>query len=124
MGITHLKIIPGADVLVARITDCEAALFPDEQAAVSRAVEKRRAEFAAGRSLARIALTEIGHAPCAIAQADRAPVWPLGIVGSITHSNDYVAVCVVNQTTHTATSGSGIIMTNDIFLLSPICTCV
>ena len=87
-------------MLVARITDCEAVLFPEEQAEVSRAVEKRRAEFAAGRSLARIALTEIGHAPCAILQADRAPVWPPGIVGSITHNNEYVAVCVINRATY------------------------
>jgi len=87
-------------VLVARITDCEAVLFPEEQAEVSWAVEKRRAEFAAGRSLARIALTEIEHAPCAIPQADRAPMWPSGIVGSITHNNEYVAVCVVNRATH------------------------
>jgi len=97
-----LKIIPGVDVLVARIADCQAALFPEEEAEVSRAVHKRRREFAAGRALACIALAELGHPPRPIPRLGRAPVWPPGIVGSITHSNEYVAVCVAEQTTHTA----------------------
>ena len=61
-------------------------LMPDEQAYITRAIPKRRYEFAAGRRAARHALTELGLPPTAIPQApDRAPVWPEGIVGSITH---------------------------------------
>ncbi|QFS84590.1 4'-phosphopantetheinyl transferase Npt [Roseivivax sp. THAF40] len=61
-------------------------LFPIEEAAVSRAVAGRRAEFAAGRQAARQALKALGYAPVAIPMAeDRAPVWPQGIVGSLSH---------------------------------------
>ena len=51
------------------------------------AVPARLREFAAGRSAARLALALIGIAPMTIPKgADRAPIWPAGVVGSITHS--------------------------------------
>lgn len=100
LDITRLTIAPGANVLAARIADCDAQLLPGEQDGVTRALAKRRMEFAAGRTLARIALTEIGHAECAIPQAGRTPVWPSGIVGSIAHDKEYVAVCVLSRETH------------------------
>jgi 4'-phosphopantetheinyl transferase EntD len=63
-----------------------AALWEDETAAIAHAIPKRRAEFAAGRRAARAAMTEIGHAPFAIPQGrDRAPIWPVGLSGSIAH---------------------------------------
>ncbi|TYO88760.1 4'-phosphopantetheinyl transferase family protein [Oceanicella actignis] len=62
-------------------------LFGEEAAAVARAVEPRRREFAAGRRAARAALASLGIAPAAIPMgADRAPVWPAGAVGSISHT--------------------------------------
>ena len=85
---------PDLDVLIARIAECDQALFPEEQMAISRAVEKRQHEFAAGRNLARKALKRLGQAVCAIPRNDRAPVWPEGTVGSISHSAELVAVCV------------------------------
>ncbi|MHA6347702.1 4'-phosphopantetheinyl transferase family protein [Roseivivax sp. CAU 1761] len=61
-------------------------LYAVEEAAVIRAVAGRRAEFAAGRAAARAALAAIGVAPQAIPMAeDRAPVWPAGTTGSISH---------------------------------------
>jgi 4'-phosphopantetheinyl transferase EntD len=64
----------------------EDGLFPQEMPAIARAVPKRRAEFAAGRRAARAALAEIGIAPVAVPVGDhRAPVWPEGVVGAITH---------------------------------------
>lgn len=89
-----LEIAPGLDVLIAPIADCDQMLFPEEQAAIARAVEKRKREFAAGRNLAREALTRLGHAAGAIPRIERMPVWPLGTVGSISHSDELVAVCV------------------------------
>lgn len=60
-------------------------LMPGED--LPNAVPRRRAEFSAGRSAARMALAELGLPAVAIpAAADRAPVWPEGVVGSITHS--------------------------------------
>jgi 4'-phosphopantetheinyl transferase EntD len=63
-------------------------LFPVEEAAVSRAVVKRRNEFAAGRSAARAALVGLNQMPSEIPMAeDRSPVWPNGITGSISHTD-------------------------------------
>jgi 4'-phosphopantetheinyl transferase EntD len=63
-----------------------AALWDEEARAIARAIPKRRAEFAAGRSAARAAMADIGLAPVAIPQGhDRAPIWPEGLSGSIAH---------------------------------------
>ena len=90
-------MIPGADVLIGRIRDHLGPLFPEELPGISRAVEKRRREFAAGRNLARTALAGMGVAPCAIVQSDRSPVWPPGIAGSIAHTDEFVAVSVADR---------------------------
>lgn len=61
------------------------ALWPGE--GVARATPTRQAEFSAGRHAARMALRAIGLSDAAIPQGcDRAPIWPAGIIGSITHS--------------------------------------
>ncbi len=68
----------------------EIKLFPEELAAVGRAVEKRRREFTTARALARRALARLGVEPCAIANGERGqPLWPAGVVGSITHCAGY-----------------------------------
>jgi 4'-phosphopantetheinyl transferase EntD len=73
-------------------------LWPSE--ALPNAVPKRQREFAAGRCAARAALSQLGFAAAAIPQgADRAPVWPPGITGSITHS-DTLCLAAVTQLQH------------------------
>jgi 4'-phosphopantetheinyl transferase EntD len=68
------------------------ALFAEEEAAVARAVEKRRREFATGRHCARAALAVLGLPPAPVLRGERgAPRWPDGIVGSITHCDGYRA---------------------------------
>jgi enterobactin synthetase component D / holo-[acyl-carrier protein] synthase len=72
-----------------------APLLPDEAEAVRHAGSRRRREFAAGRTCARIALQKIGiHQFSIRCGADRLPRWPHGIVGSITHSTDYCAAAI------------------------------
>jgi len=62
-------------------------IHPDEAAQVATAVPKRRAEFGAGRACARRALTRLGIADFVLKNGpDRAPRWPSGVVGSITHA--------------------------------------
>jgi len=70
-------------------------LYPEERGAVARAVPKRRREFAAGRRAARTALAQLGQEPVPILAAQsRAPLWPKGFVGSISHCDDLcLAVC-------------------------------
>ncbi|MGI9308777.1 MAG: 4'-phosphopantetheinyl transferase family protein [Gammaproteobacteria bacterium] len=72
-----------------------ARLDPAEEAQTGRMVEKRLREFLHGRDCARAALQQLGFAAGAIPKGDhREPVWPEGIVGSITHSNGTAAAAV------------------------------
>ncbi len=72
---------------VSVATDDPGALYPQEAAAMARAVPQRRAEFTGGRIAARQALGGLGLAPVALPVGPgRAPVWPEGLCGSITHS--------------------------------------
>jgi 4'-phosphopantetheinyl transferase EntD len=80
-------------------------LKPEEARSVQRAVPKRVHEFAAGRQCARHALAELGLVDVAIPVAeDRQPVWPPGVVGSITHTAGLCAA-VVAAGTHLAAIG-------------------
>jgi 4'-phosphopantetheinyl transferase EntD len=70
-------------------------LFPEEEALITRATEKRRLEFAAGRECAREALAALGMGKTPILRGYRgAPQWPAGIAGSITHCPGYCAAAV------------------------------
>lgn len=70
-------------------------LWPEEQRAIAGAGDKRRLEFTAGRVMARQAMGAIGLPAAAIpVAADRAPVWPEGVIGSISHC-DSLCVAVV-----------------------------
>ncbi|MFG2292419.1 4'-phosphopantetheinyl transferase [Streptomyces sp. NPDC048603] len=90
-------------LLPASVSVCEAyadapdhRLFPEERAVVRRAVPRRVAEFATGRHCARRALARLGIAPVPIPRgAAGAPVWPEGVLGSITHCTGYRAAVVV-----------------------------
>lgn len=73
-------------------------LFPEEAAAVARAVPKRRREFATVRWCARTALADLGVAPAPILPGTRgAPGWPAGVVGSMTHCDGYRAAVVARR---------------------------
>jgi len=76
----------------------DVTLFPAERAVITRAVDKRRREFATVRHCARTALAELGVAPAPILPGERgAPVWPDGIVGSMTHCAGYRAAAVARS---------------------------
>lgn len=73
----------------------EAVLLPAEEPLMARANAKRRLEFATGRLCARRALARLGVRPVAILPgAGGEPVWPDGVVGSITHCAGYRAAAV------------------------------
>ncbi len=63
-----------------------------------KACKKRVREFVIGRYCASLAIANLGMKPppqIAI-RSDRSPGWPEGIVGSITHTDDYVwAACAI-----------------------------
>lgn len=88
----------GAVVRCAALPIDDAWLFPEERALVEAAVPKRRAEFAAARHLARAAMAELGVAPAPILAGEgREPVWPPGIVGSISHDASCCLVAVARE---------------------------
>jgi len=73
-------------------------LAPSERPAVANATPKRRREFIAGRILARWAMRQLCVRPRAVpSSATRAPVWPNGIVGSISHTDRYCAVALAHS---------------------------
>lgn len=87
----------GAGVGWAEITGPE-GLYPAEAGAVARAVPKRRAEFAAGRRAARMALAALGLPKTEIPVGPhRAPVWPEGVAGSITHDRGLALAAVIRK---------------------------
>jgi 4'-phosphopantetheinyl transferase EntD len=74
------------------------ALFPDEEAAIAKAVDKRRQEFTTARACARAALARLGIPPVPILPGPRgAPQWPDGVVGSMTHCAGYRACAVARN---------------------------
>lgn len=73
-------------------------LWPEEEAQVTRAVPARRLQFAAGRRCARAGLLALGLVAGPIPSGpQRAPRWPDGSAGSISHTAGY-AVAVVRRT--------------------------
>ncbi|ATO15131.1 4-phosphopantetheinyl transferase [Micromonospora sp. WMMA2032] len=83
-------------VAVAGPADWSGELLPAELAGLGdRAVPSRRRDFTAGRMCARRALAALGLPPTPVpAGPDRAPVWPTGVVGAITHTEGYCAAAV------------------------------
>lgn len=82
---------------IGQIPDLQAPLFDVEEAAIIKAVQRRRAAFRAGRTCAREALSKLGARPCAVPVAsDRQPVWPPGIVGSISHAPGWATAVVAS----------------------------
>jgi 4'-phosphopantetheinyl transferase EntD len=84
------------------------ALMAEEAEAVAGVSPRRRAEFATGRGCAHAALSRCGFGPAPLLpDADRAPCWPQGAVGSITHTVDY-ALAVAAPVRHgVAAAASG-----------------
>ncbi|MGH3835626.1 MAG: 4'-phosphopantetheinyl transferase family protein [Pseudonocardiaceae bacterium] len=93
------KILPSAVACAEAFDDPpDAVLHPQEEAVISRAVEKRRREFRTVRHCARRALRELGLPPAAVLSGEhREPLWPPGVVGSMTHCAGYRAAAVARS---------------------------
>ena len=86
---------PGVAVAVRDSAELSEPAWPVETVTMTRASPARLAEFSAGRAAARAALHTLGQPQAAIPSGpDRAPVWPLGIVGSISHTRGICAALV------------------------------
>jgi 4'-phosphopantetheinyl transferase EntD len=70
-------------------------LYPVEEELIAGASVGRRREFAEARACARDALAALGVPAGPIpAAGDGAPIWPEGVVGSVTHKGGYRAAAV------------------------------
>ena len=94
-----LSLLPVGAVLVEAGPEAWVApLSAEDERAMENAVPRRRREFAAGRWCARTALARlhvsdphVGRGPVG------APIWPAGIVGSITHCAGYCGAAVASS---------------------------
>jgi 4'-phosphopantetheinyl transferase EntD len=97
MGLVDRILAPG--ICGAEMEDAGllVTLHPDEEVFVAKAAAKRRRDFALGRCCGRAALAQLGQPGAAIGIGEGgAPLWPAGIVGSITHTAGYAAALVAD----------------------------
>ncbi|MFI9027921.1 4'-phosphopantetheinyl transferase [Streptomyces sp. NPDC053560] len=94
------KLLPAPVVTAETFHDAPVSeMFPEEWALVAQAVPKRQLEFGTVRGCAREALGRLGFAPAPLLPgADRAPRWPDGVVGALTHCDGYRAAAVARAT--------------------------
>jgi 4'-phosphopantetheinyl transferase EntD len=100
------RILPAGVAVATRRDDLlDMNLFEREAEIVAGAVEKRRREFSTARACARDALARLGVPPREILSGPRGePLWPEGIVGSITHCDGYRG-CAVGRRSDFAAIG-------------------
>jgi len=92
------QILPARAVVEETREDLlDSTLFAQEQASVERAVEKRRREFTTARACAHRALARLDLAVQPVLTGEHGePLWPDGVVGSITHCQGYRACALAH----------------------------
>lgn len=98
-GLARTVLPPEVAVVEAPPEDRTGSLYSVELREVQNAVPVRRHEFSTGRDCARAAMRALGVEPAPIPRdPDRAPVWPAGLAGSITHTRGHCAVGIARST--------------------------
>jgi len=73
-------------------------IFPEEFAQVAGASDSRKREYLAVRAHARTAMVELGLPAAPILRGPAgAPIWPVGIVGSMTHCRGYQGAALASK---------------------------
>ncbi|MET8506298.1 4'-phosphopantetheinyl transferase superfamily protein [Streptomyces sp. NPDC004787] len=89
---------PGVAVVEAYKDTPGTFVHPAEAGALARAVDKRRLEYTTVRHCARQALAELGLPPAPVLSgAHGEPLWPDGILGSMTHCDGYRAAALTHK---------------------------
>lgn len=89
------KVLPGGISSEDAVGELDEDLFPEEERYIAEAVDVRRVEFRTVRGCARRALARLGVERAPMVPLVRgAPVWPAGVVGSMTHCSGYRAAAV------------------------------
>ncbi|MHA5046998.1 4'-phosphopantetheinyl transferase family protein [Streptomyces sp. SD15] len=96
------ELLPDSVVTVEALGDDaagDATLYPEEAAQAAPFVPKRRAEFAAVRACARRAMEKLGVPAQPVPRGESgAPVWPSGLIGTMTHCPGYCAASLTRAT--------------------------
>ncbi|WP_136618320.1 MULTISPECIES: 4'-phosphopantetheinyl transferase family protein [Mesorhizobium] len=103
--VSHGLVVEGGD-----LTPADRDLRLEEELSLGNVVPARRREFRAGRFYARQALHGLGAGGSVPIGDNRAPLWPTGIVGSISHTR---SLCVVAVGSSTEFLGVGIDIEED-----------
>lgn len=94
----YAALLPPAVIVVAASHNVMVRLDPAEARAVAAAVPSRVAEFTTGRACAHEALRRLGVPDGSIGRGSRGePLWPAGVVGSITHCDGLRAAAVARR---------------------------
>ena len=84
-------------VAMSTISGAVEDLYPEEVALIDHAIHKRQTEFASGRLCAKQALASLGiHDYPLLMDNKRAPIWPKGVSGSISHTSDLCVAVASN----------------------------
>jgi 4'-phosphopantetheinyl transferase EntD len=98
--------LPGGFVLVSAHADARLPVPEADSNLMTSAVATRRADFVGGRWCAHRALEEIGHPAHSLPIGPlHAPIWPPGVIGSITHDRGW---CMAVAGLQKQVSGIGI----------------
>lgn len=77
----------GLEVVWGRMGEWAENAWPEEAQWVADAPESRRREFLAARGLAREGMRRLGVEAGMVSRNGRAPKWPAGLVGSLSHAS-------------------------------------
>lgn len=88
-------VLPPWAVGAARADDVPGPLFSAERALCARSGPRRTGEFTTGRWCAHRALVRLGETPVAVGRGARGePLWPPGVLGSISHCPGFRAAAL------------------------------
>jgi len=98
--------------------------LPQESGPLARMAPIRQKAYAAGRAAAHQAMRDLGHPLAPVLMApDRAPVWPTGLTGSISHSQT-CCIAALGRVDQVAALGVDVEEDSDLDqdLLTTVCT--
>lgn len=125
-GYAQARALFDGDIAVAA-TDPRSAhnrALPQESGPMARMAPIRQKAYTAGRCAAHHALRDLGHPVAPVLMApDRAPVWPKGLTGSISHSQT-CCIAALGRVNQVAALGVDVEEDSDLDhdLLTTVCT--
>jgi 4'-phosphopantetheinyl transferase EntD len=98
MGLLEKVLAPQVASAETREDAPDLTPYPGEEALIAQAAPKRRAEFVTARRCARAALAKLNVPEQPILRGPkREPLWPKGIVGTLTHTTGFRGAAVAHS---------------------------